>query len=133
MAATLVTDSFWDFIKDELPPEPPPSPRGGRPRVGNRQALTGILFVLRYGVTWQAIPSELGCGSGSTCWRRFRDWTREGVWHRVQEKLMRQMADAGQVQGGLMVIDSASVRALLGGATPGPTPPTAGRKAARGT
>jgi transposase len=32
--------------------------------------LTGILFVRRSGMPWQMLPREMGCGSGSTCWRR---------------------------------------------------------------
>ena len=45
----------------------------GRPRVPDRAALTGILFVLRSGLPWQMLPKEMGCGSGSTCWRRLVD------------------------------------------------------------
>jgi transposase len=34
-------------------PEHPPDPNGGRPRVADRQALAGILFVLREGLRWR--------------------------------------------------------------------------------
>lgn len=64
----LVTDELWDAIAPHLPPHPP-APKGGRPRVGDRAALAGILFVLREGLRWQSLPAEMGCGSGSTCWR----------------------------------------------------------------
>ena len=30
------------------------------------------------GIAWQMLPMELGCGSGSTCWRRLRDWQAAG-------------------------------------------------------
>ena len=62
-----------------LPRERGPGPKGGRPRVSNRQVFTGNVFVLRTGVPWQRLPLELGCGSGSTCWRRVRSWTRRGL------------------------------------------------------
>ena len=74
---TLLTDELWGAIAPHLPPHPP-SPKGGRPRVDDRAALTGILFVLREGLRWQSLPTEMGCGSGSTCWRRFEEWTAPG-------------------------------------------------------
>ena len=72
MAKELVTDELWEIVEPLLPPEPP-KPRGGRPRVPNRAALTGIVFVLKTGMPWEMLPKEMGCGSGSTCWRRLRD------------------------------------------------------------
>ncbi|GGU74868.1 hypothetical protein GCM10010211_46000 [Streptomyces albospinus] len=40
----------------------------------DRKVLCGILFVLYTGIQWEWLPSELGFGSGMTCWRRLRDW-----------------------------------------------------------
>ena len=65
----LLPDAFWARIAPLLPPEPP-KPKGGRPRVSDRAALTGILFVLKTGILWEYLPAEMGCGSGMTCWRR---------------------------------------------------------------
>ncbi len=75
---SLVPDDLWEAIEPFLPPEPP-KPKGGRPRVPNRAALAGIVFVLRTGCLWRLLPKELGCGSGTTCWRRPRDWQEAGV------------------------------------------------------
>jgi transposase len=81
--AELVSDALWNQIEPLLPPLPPRSPKGGRPRVEHRPALTGIVFVLKTGIPWQELPTEMGCGSGSTCWRRFAKaqdwWTPAGV------------------------------------------------------
>lgn len=52
MAKELVTDELWEIVEPLLPPEPP-KPRGGRPRVSNRAALTGIVFVLKTGIPWE--------------------------------------------------------------------------------
>ena len=66
MSAPILPDGLWNIIQPLLPAEPP-KPHGGRPRVPDRAALTGILFVLKTGCPWQLLPRELGCGSGSTC------------------------------------------------------------------
>jgi transposase len=45
---------LWARIAPLLPPEPP-KPKGGRPRVSERAALTGILFVLKTGIPWEGV------------------------------------------------------------------------------
>ena len=63
---------------------PAPKPRRfrypGRKPVGDREALTGILFVLKTGIPWEDLPVEMGCGCGMTCWRSLHDWNEAGVW-----------------------------------------------------
>ena len=79
MAAALVPDALWSLIRPLLPASMP-KPQGGRPRVSDRASLTGILFVLRGGIPWRMLPTQLDCGSGMTCWRRLRDWQHAGIW-----------------------------------------------------
>jgi len=79
VARQWVADGLWNEIAPLLPAEPP-RPKGGRPRVPDRKCLVGIVFVLRTGCAWNHLPAELGCGDGSTCWRRLRQWTEAGVW-----------------------------------------------------
>jgi transposase len=128
--AELVSDELWNRIEPLLPPLPPPSPKGGRPRVEHRPALAGIVFVLKTGIPWQALPTEMGCGSGSTCWRRFAAWTRLAVWSKLHALLLTALGKAGAVNLERAVIDSASVRAVFGGRTPAPTRPTVRKEAA---
>jgi transposase len=116
MAFSLVPDEFWNEIEPLLPQEPP-KPKGGRPMVSNRDALVGIVFVLRTGAAWRMLPKELGCGSGVTCWRRLRDWTRAGVWPEVHRRLLNLLGRNGEIDLHRAVIDSQSVRAVFGGTT----------------
>ena len=113
--AEILSDELWKEVESLLPPEPPPSPKGGRPRVSNRQTLTGVLFVLRTGIPWQSLPTEMNCGSGSTCWRRFAEWTRLSVWSKLHKLFLSLLGRAGQINLERAVIDSASVRAVFGG------------------
>ena len=131
MAKKRVSKALWDAIAPLLP-EHTPSPKGGRPPVPDRACLEGIIFVLKTGMPWQMLPTELGHGSGSTCWRRFRDWTRLEVWPRLHRVLVRVLGRRGRINLERAVIDSASVRALKGGPTPGRTPRIAGNGAVNG-
>ncbi len=128
--AEFVSNELWEQIAPLLPPFAPRSPKGGRPPVGNREALTGIVFVLKTGIPWQALPTEMGCGSGSTCWRRFADWTRLGVWPKLQTTLLSILGKAGAIHLERALVDSASVRAVLGGTTPVRTPRIGRKRAA---
>src|SRR5215211_264742 len=123
----LVPDDLWEAIESLLPKEPP-KPKGGRPRVPDRAALGGIVFVLRTGCPWRLLPQELGCGSGVTCWRRLRDWQAAGVWERLHRRLLNWLGDEAAVDWSRASLDSVSVRAQRGATRPAPTPPTAARR-----
>lgn len=98
MSTLLVPDALWTILASLLPTVPP-KPTGGRPRIADRAALTGILFVLRSGIPWELLPQERGCGSGMTCWRRLRAWQRAGVWTRLYHTLLQRLQDAGRRTG----------------------------------
>lgn len=132
MAFSLVSDRLWKEIEPLLPPEPP-KPKGGRPRVSNRACLTGIVYVLRTGMPWRFVPRELGCGSGVTCWRRLQEWTESGLWPRIHHKLLGVLGRRGKIDASVVVVDSASVRAVFGGVTPVRIPRTVPKKAANAT
>jgi transposase len=116
-----VTDDLWKRFGLHIPPHKI-SRKGGRPPRDDRNCLDGIIFILRTGTQWQMLPGKQFGVSGSTCWRRFADWSKRGVWSEVQEDLLDELGLAGKIDLSAAVIDSASVRAVFGGATPGPIP-----------
>jgi transposase len=61
MAKELLPDALWLRIAPLISPEAP-KPKGGRPCVADRAALTGILFV-KTGIPWEYLPAEMACGS----------------------------------------------------------------------
>ena len=128
----LLPDGLWAIIEPLLPVYRP-SPKGGRPPITHRQALTGILFVLKTGLPWEDLPAEMGCGSGMACWRRLAAWQADGTWDRVHAALLERLAGAGRLDWSKCVIDSPSVRAVFGGPPPARTPRTGPRMAANTT
>jgi len=113
MPVPLLPESLWLIIERLLPPVPL-KPRGGRPPVPARAALTGMLFVLRTGIPWEMLPAEMGCGSGVTCWRRLRDWQAAGVWDHLHRELLRQLRDADRIDWSRACMDSSSIAAKKG-------------------
>ena len=113
MSKPLVSDALWAAVEPLLPPEPP-KPKGGRPRVPDRAALTGILFVLQSGIPWEMLPQEMGCGSGMTCWRRLRAWQAAGVWTRLHHVLLDRLGRRNAIDFSRAALDSASIPAKRG-------------------
>lgn len=121
MAKPLLPDHLWATIAPLIPPHPP-HPKGGRPFVDDRRALTGIIFVLKTGIPWEFLPQEMGCGSGMTCWRRLRCWQLAGVWDRILRRLLASLRFFKVLDFTRFLIDSTHVRAVGAGAQTGPSP-----------
>ena len=117
MAKELVSDELWEIVEPLLPEEPP-KPQGGRPRVDDRAALTGSVFVLKSGIPWEMLPQEMGCGSGVTCWRRLKEWQEAGIWERLLQALLDRLGEADQIDWERASLDSASVPAKKGAEKP---------------
>lgn len=87
----IVSDELWSLIEPLLPEPGPKLVEGRRPRIPDRQALCGILFVLHAGIQWEYLPQELGFGSGMTCWRRLAAWNEAGVWEAPHLVLLKKL------------------------------------------
>jgi transposase len=121
VAVELLPDALWLLIQPLLPSHSP-QPKGGRPPVGHRPVLTGILYVLRTGIPWDYLPRQLGYGSPSTLWRRLRDWQQAGVWQAIHHALLNWLAKFDGIDWSHVLVDSSSVRAVGAGELTGPSP-----------
>lgn len=121
MSQSRVPDELWEAIEPLLPKQRP-KPKGGRPRIPDRAALGGIIFILRTGTPWRLLPQELGCGSGPTCWRRLRDWQQAGVWTALHRQILNWLGEEQAIDWSRASLDSLSVRAKRGASRPVPAP-----------
>ena len=85
-----LTAEQWYLVKPHIP-QPPCRP--GRPRRDERQVLNGILWVLRTGAPWRALPDCYP--SYQTCHRRFQNWTRSGVMKTILQALAQDLRHRG--------------------------------------
>jgi transposase len=114
VAPWVVSDGLWERIEALLPSVERRFRYPGRKRLGDREALQGILFVLHTGIAWRHLPLELGFGSGSTCYRRLDEWQQAGVWERLHQLLLGELRAAGELEWSRAVADSSHVQAKKG-------------------
>ena len=107
-----IPDPLWNEISLILPSENPNNTIG-LPAVSFRNVLDGILFVLRTGCQWKRLPKEYG--SGSTCHRRFQQWSSSKVFQKLWARLLKLYDDVVGIQWKWESLDSVSINAPLGG------------------
>lgn len=116
-------DDLWAIVSKLIPKRKKRRRKyPGRKPLDDRQVLTGIIFVLRTGIPWREMPSELGCGSGMTCLRRLKEWQSKGVFQKLYEVLLAKLHAADKIDWSRVIIDSAKMKAPRGGLNTGPNP-----------
>lgn len=120
--ASDLTDAEWALLEPLLPP---PCDQG-RPRSWPlREILNAIFYVLRGGIAWRLLPSDLP--PKSTAFRWFAEWRDAGLFEMINHMLV--MADRERVgreaSPSAVVLDSQSVRTIESG---GPSGYDAGKK-----
>ena len=116
MPRAVIDDALWTRLEPLLLKRRRRNRRyAGRKPIPDRAVLTGIRFVLRSGIPWNMLPPEMGCGSGTTRWRRLVRWQRAGVWKRLHRVLLDELRHEARLNLARAVVDSASPRAVRGG------------------
>lgn len=129
VASWELSDSLWERIAP-LVPKAKPRYRGrgqqrkhigGRPAADPRRLMSGILYVLRTGCQWNALPKER-YGSGKTAHRYFQRWVRAGVFRRMWAAGLTDYDELQGIAWKWQAVDGVMTKAPLGGEKTGPNP-----------
>jgi putative transposase len=92
-----MSDLFW-LSKSQFNRIKPYFPLAhGVPRVDDLRVISGIIYVLKYGLQWKDAPREYG--PHKTLYNRFVRWSRMGVFNRI----FAELAGASAVPDRLMI------------------------------
>jgi putative transposase len=107
-----VPDELWVLIQPILSDLDPPAPTG-RKRIDPRPALDGIIYQMRTGCQWNALPREFG--DDSSVHRTLLRWIDTGVLDRLWGMLVESCEELGGVDWQWQAADAAMGKARFGG------------------
>src|SRR6266849_6566487 len=119
-----VSDEVWERVRP-LIPEAPSHARGGRRR-DTRKAFEAIVYVLRTGIQWNALPRELG--ASSTVHDRFQEWERVGFFKALWQAGLSEYDDLVGIQWEWQAADGVMTKAPFGHAATGANPTDRGKR-----
>jgi transposase len=129
-----VSDSFWNVVEPLIPP-PARDPNkayqrkagGGRKPIPSRRIFEAIMYVLRTGCQWQALPKER-FGSPSAIYTHFARWQRQGFFLSLWKKGLAEYDDMEGIAWDWQSIDGSMTKAPLAKETVGRNPTDRGKK-----
>lgn len=129
-----VTDQFWARVEPLVPSVSrvvgKPYRRkagGGRKPKSARLVFEAILYVLRTGCQWKALPAER-FGSASAIHARFLQWERAGFFEAVWKAGLAEYDDLEGIAWRWQSIDGAMMKAPLAQEQVGANPTDRGKK-----
>jgi transposase len=129
-----VSDKFWAIVEPLLPKPKRQDEKqyirkvgGGRKPIEPRKVFAAIVYVLRAGIQWKAIPKEL-FGSPSAIRRYFREWERRGFFWELWERGLSEYDDMEGIAWKWQAVDGSMNKAPLARESSGPNPTDRGKK-----
>jgi transposase len=132
-----VSDEFWAQAEPLIPKFKridgktyQRKPGGGRkPKYSNRIYFAGIVYVLRNGIIWNALPSEKFEGlSASAAHQKFQEWAEAGFFHTLWEKGLSVYDELRGINWEWGAADGINIEAPLARESAGPNPTDRGKK-----
>ena len=124
----VVTDDFWQRVEPLIPVRARVAgkayvrkPGAGRPPKPARQVFEAVVYVLRSGCQWKALPKER-FGSASAVHRRLLEWDSAGVFAAMWEAGLAEYDQMEGIAWRWQSIDAAMFKAPLGQESVGPNP-----------
>jgi putative transposase len=114
-----VSDEFWERVEPLIPPAPSHA-KGGRPRMPDRKAFEAMIYILRTGIQWNALPKEMG--ASSTVHERFQEWERAGLFERLWEQELAHYDELEGIEWEWQSVDGVMSKAPLGKGATGNNP-----------
>ncbi len=129
-----VSDELWKKIQPLAPARHTRTegkvfqrkPGGGRKPLPDRQVFEAIVFVLRTGIQWKALPREFG--SSSAIHTRFQQWERDGFFLRIWQAGLAEYDGMHGIAWEWQSVDGALGKAPLATQCVGPNPTDRGKK-----
>lgn len=103
---------------------------GGRKALPARQAFAAIVYVLRTGIQWKALPKEK-FGSSSAVHRRFVEWQKTGFFLKLWQAGLAEYDGMEGIAWRWQSVDGAMIKAPLGQQSVGANPTDRGKKRAQ--
>ena len=134
LPAWEVSDAFWQRVEPLLPErrrEPAKEyvrkAGGGRKPKEARLVFEAIVYVLRTGCQWKALPAER-FGSASAIHKRYLEWQKAGVFESLWKAGLAEYDDLEGIAWRWQSIDGAMMKAPLAQEAVGPNPTDRGKK-----
>jgi putative transposase len=113
-------DDLWSRLAPVFGPDKPPG-TVGRPAIPARRIFDAIIYLLRTGCQWRAIPRET-YAPGSTVHTRFRQWVAAGLFEQAWQVLLEHYDLELGIEWQWQALDGVITKAPLGGEATGPSP-----------
>lgn len=128
-----ISDGFWQIVEPLVPKKQrnlrkkyKRNSGGGRKPIDNRQVFCAILYVLKTGCQWKAIPSQFG--ASSSIHRYFVSWRKKGLFDQLWKSGIVMYDEMKNIAWEVQFIDASHHKTIRTTEDSGKSPVDRGKK-----